>query len=61
MSIVKEGNPKRDLLNEAEEWEADSIFVGATSLSRADQFLLGSVTSAVVTRAHCSVEVVRAI
>ena len=57
--IVKPGDPKRVLVQEAEGWEADCIFVGARGLSRIDRFLLGSVSSAVASRAHCSVEVVR--
>jgi nucleotide-binding universal stress UspA family protein len=58
-SIVKPGDPKRVLVQEAEGWEADCIFVGARGLSRIDRFLLGSVSAAVAGRAHCSVEVVR--
>jgi len=58
--VVKPGDPKRLLVQEAEGWEADCIFVGASGLSRIDRFLLGSVSAAVAGRAHCSVEVVRA-
>jgi len=58
-SVVTEGDPKQVLLNEAEHWGADCIFVGARGLSRVERFLLGSVSAAVATRAHCSVEVVR--
>ena len=58
-SIVKPGDPKRVLVQEAEGWEADCIFVGARGLSRIDRFLLGSVSAAVAARAHSSVEVVR--
>lgn len=58
--LVLEGEPKRALVETAEEWRADSIFVGATRHdSRARMFLLGSVSAAVAARAHCSVEVVR--
>ena len=57
---VKEGNPKQVLVEEAEAWGADTIFVGATKFDDfLTKYLLGSVSSAVVTRAHCSVEVVR--
>jgi nucleotide-binding universal stress UspA family protein len=59
-SIIKVEEPKRLLLSEAESWDADCIFVGARGLSRFERLLLGSVSTAVVTRAHCSVEVVRA-
>lgn len=61
-AVVKEGDPKRLLVEMSEEWNADCIFVGSTgtSSSRFERFLLGSVSAAVVARAHCSVEVVRA-
>jgi len=59
-ALVKTGNPKRVLVEFAEEWRADCIFVGATGItSRLERFLLGSVAGAVAARAHCSVEVVR--
>jgi nucleotide-binding universal stress UspA family protein len=58
-AIIKVEEPKRLLLSEAESWDADCIFVGARGLSRFERLLLGSVSTAVVTRAHCSVEVVR--
>jgi nucleotide-binding universal stress UspA family protein len=57
---VRPGNPKRVLVEEAESWNADCIFVGANALgSRVERFLLGSTSAAVAARAHCSVEVVR--
>jgi nucleotide-binding universal stress UspA family protein len=57
--VMKEEEPKRLLLGEAESWGADCIFVGARGIGRLERFLIGSVSSAVVVRAHCSVEVVR--
>ena len=48
---ITAGNPKQVLVEEAQKWHADSIFVGANS---------GSTSAAVAARAHCSVEVVRA-
>jgi nucleotide-binding universal stress UspA family protein len=57
--VVKEEEPKRLLVAEAESWGADCIFVGARGMGRIERFLLGSVSSAVAARAHCSVEVVR--
>jgi nucleotide-binding universal stress UspA family protein len=60
-SVVDAGDPKRVLVRHAEEFGADCIFTGATGFSsRAERFLLGSVSAAVAARAHCSVEVVRA-
>ncbi len=55
--VVKEEDPKRLLIAEAESWGANCIFVGARGMGRIDRFLLGSVSSAVAARAHCSVEV----
>ena len=59
--VVKIGDPKHALVQCAEEWRADCIFIGATGLSnRLERFLLGSTAGAVAARAHCSVEIVRA-
>jgi len=57
--VVCEGDPGRALVQNADDWGADCIFVGAQGLTRMERLLLGSVSSAVVTRAHCSVEVVK--
>jgi len=57
--VVKEEEPKRLLVAEAESWGADCIFVGARGMGRLERFLIGSVSSAVAARAHCSVEVAR--
>jgi len=56
---IKEADPKQYLIDEARRWEADSIFLGARGLGRIERFLLGSVSTAIVGRASCSVEVVR--
>ena len=54
------GNPNRVLIEEAEQWHADCIFVGANAIGgRVERFLLGSTSAAVAARANCSVEVVR--
>ncbi len=58
-AVIKAEEPKRLLLNEAESWNADGIFVGARGLGRLERLRLGSVSSAIAARAHCSVEVVR--
>ena len=57
--LVRRGNPADQLLQEAHTWGADCIFVGARGTRGIDRLLLGSVSSAVAARAHCSVEVVR--
>lgn len=57
---VFEGDPRRVLVEEARKWGADSIFIGPRRFTSAfERFRLGSVSSAVATKAHCSVEVVR--
>jgi nucleotide-binding universal stress UspA family protein len=53
------GDPAHVLIHEAEEWGADSIFVGTRGLHGFQHFLHGSVAAAVAARAQCSVEVVR--
>ncbi|HEY2961086.1 MAG TPA: universal stress protein [Pyrinomonadaceae bacterium] len=57
--MIRRGNPADEIIDEAETWEADSVFVGAKGTRGIDRLLLGSVSSAVAARAHCSVEVVR--
>ena len=57
--FVRDGDPSHVLIREAEEWEADSIFVGTRGLHGFQHLLHGSVASAVAARAECSVEVVR--
>ena len=58
-SSIVEGEPKFVLIEYANKWEADCIFVGARGLTRIERFLLGSVSGSVASRAHCSVEIVR--
>src|SRR5262249_60382041 len=58
-SGIEEGVPKDVLVRGAENWGADCIFLGARGRGRLERFLIGSVSSAVVARAHCSVEVTR--
>lgn len=57
--LIRRGNPADEILEEAQTWGADCIFVGARGMRGIDRLLLGSVSSAVSSRAHCSVEVVR--
>lgn len=57
--IICRGNPSAEILEQAEKWGADMIFMGARGHGLIERALLGSVSNAVATRAHCSVEVVR--
>jgi nucleotide-binding universal stress UspA family protein len=59
-SVSEKGDPQKMLLGESEKWDADCIFVGTRDFKGAfERFRLGSVSTAIVTHAHCSVEVVR--
>lgn len=56
---IKSGSAKDVILDEAEKWDADLIVLGSHGYSGWQRFLLGSVSHAVATHAHCSVEIVR--
>jgi nucleotide-binding universal stress UspA family protein len=56
----KDGDPAHVLMGEAEEWNADSIFVGTRDVHGFQHLLHGSISSAVAEKARCSVEVSRA-
>lgn len=59
-ALTEKGDPRRVLIDQAQTWDADSIFVGGRRFSSAlERFQLGSVATGLVTKAHCSVEVVR--
>ena len=51
--------PKRIIVGEAVEWEADLIVVGSHGRQGIGRFLVGSVSEAVAIGSECSVEVVR--
>jgi nucleotide-binding universal stress UspA family protein len=58
--VMEKGDAKNILLEKAEEWNADCIFVGTRDFkSGFERFRLGSVSTAVVTNAYCSVEIAR--
>ena len=58
--LIEEGDPKQVIVAAAEEWGVDCIFLGANdSENFYENLLLGSVSTAVVARAHCTVEIVR--
>lgn len=53
------GDAREVILDEAEKWEADLIVLGSRGLGGFKRFLLGSVALEVLTRAPCSVRIVR--
>jgi nucleotide-binding universal stress UspA family protein len=57
--LIRRGGPADQIIQEAHSWDADVIFLGAKGTRGIDRLLLGSVSSAVASQAHCSVEVVR--
>jgi nucleotide-binding universal stress UspA family protein len=59
-TVIKAGDPQTVLIEEAREWAADCIFVGALGFDAAlRRSGLGSVATGLVTNAPCTVEIVR--
>lgn len=58
-SVVKEGDPRSVIVDEAAVWAADLIVMGSHGHTGITRWLLGSVAQSVVAHAPCSVEVVR--
>ena len=56
---IIQGSPRQVIVDEAEKWHADLIVMGSRGLGAWNRLLLGSVSSAVVHHAKCSVEIVR--
>ncbi len=53
------GDPKNELLTMADEWRADAIFIGSRGIHHGGRLSLGTMASAVASRAQSSVEIVR--
>lgn len=58
-SRIVAGNPKREIVDLAQELETDLIVMGATGLGALSLMLLGSTTAYVVNQAPCNVMVVK--
>lgn len=58
-AVITDNDPKSYLVIQAEKWDADCIFLGAKGHRFFERLLIGSVSSSVAARAHCSVEIVR--
>ena len=58
-TVVRLGDPRVEICEEARRWEADLILMGSHGRTGLRAFLMGSVAQSVVRHAPCSVEVVR--
>jgi nucleotide-binding universal stress UspA family protein len=58
-TAIREGDPRTEIVDAADEWKADLIVVGSHGRTGLKRLMLGSVAGAVVAHAHCSVEVIR--
>ena len=56
-AIVKDGDPRKVIVNEAQEWGADLIVMGSHAYGPIKRIILGSVSQYVIDHAPCSVEV----
>ncbi|MBX9603576.1 MAG: universal stress protein [Bryobacteraceae bacterium] len=56
---IQEADPKNLIVEEATRWECHCIFAGCNDHSLVERLLLGTVSAALISRAPCSVEVVR--
>jgi nucleotide-binding universal stress UspA family protein len=57
--VILKGDPRRILLEQAEDWHARSIFVGSRGLNKVERFIIGSTSSTVAAHAPCSVEIIK--
>ena len=57
---VLEGTPRKVIVQEAADWEADLIVLGSHGHGSVRQALLGSVATGVAADALCAVEIIRA-
>jgi nucleotide-binding universal stress UspA family protein len=58
-TAVREGEPRRIILDEAATWGAQLIVVGSHGKTGLDRVFLGSVSEHIARHATCSVEIVR--
>jgi nucleotide-binding universal stress UspA family protein len=59
MTALLRGDPRAVIVDQAKEWNADLLVLGSHGRRGLTRMFLGSVSEAVVTHAHCSVEVIR--
>ncbi len=56
---VAEGDPRAEIVREADDWKADLVVLGVRGLGGVKRFLLGSVSDAVARHVRCAVLVVK--
>ena len=56
---ILKGDAKTLILRHAEKMDVETIFLGARGLEHRNRLYLGTLASAICTRAHCTVEIVR--
>ena len=56
---VAVGDPRMEIVRQAEEWKAELVVVGARGLGMVKRLLLGSISDAVARHAPCSVLIVK--
>jgi nucleotide-binding universal stress UspA family protein len=54
-----DGQPGKMICSFAQDWDADLIVIGRRGYSTAEEMFLGSVSSYVIHRSHCSVHIVQ--
>jgi nucleotide-binding universal stress UspA family protein len=59
IAVTKAGEPRRSILEYAEQWKPDVIVVGSHGRSGFERFLLGSVAEGIARHAKCSVSIIR--
>jgi nucleotide-binding universal stress UspA family protein len=58
-TILRDGQPSKEILAAARDWQADLIVMGSQGHGHLEQFVLGSVANAVMRGAQCPVMLVR--
>jgi nucleotide-binding universal stress UspA family protein len=59
-TAMRRGDPRKEVVEEAQAWNADLIVLGSHGRTGVERLLMGSVSEGVMRHAPCSVEVVRA-
>ena len=56
--LIKEGNPAKRILEDANEEDVDLIVIGSSGKTGFDKFIMGSVADKIVSSADCAVLVI---